>query len=152
MTVGNFDMNKNAGWFRDARFGMFIHWGIYSILGKGEWALYYEDIPYEEYERMQSAFNPSSFSAEEWADVAWKAGMRYLVFTTKHHDGFCMYDSALTEQKVCVSVSIIALSTGGIRTLCQTQNTRYGKEDNVNSQDAIWESTENTFMVRSPNS
>ncbi|MBC7287345.1 MAG: alpha-L-fucosidase, partial [Armatimonadetes bacterium] len=84
-------------WFKQARFGMFIHWGIYSILGRGEWVMHNEKIPVEEYEKLQQQFNPTRFNADEWVLLAKQAGMRYMTFTSKHHDGFCMFNSALTR-------------------------------------------------------
>lgn len=80
-------------WFTDARFGMFIHWGIYSIPARGEWVKNNENISDENYEKFAAEFNPVDFDPDQWAEAAWNAGMRYVVFTTKHHDGFCMFDS-----------------------------------------------------------
>ena len=87
-------------WFSDARFGMFIHWGIYSIPAKGEWTLFYDGQEFSEYEEYARQFNPRFFDPTAWAELAWNAGMRYVVFTTKHHDGFCMFDSKYTDYKV----------------------------------------------------
>lgn len=84
-------------WFNDARFGMFIHWGLYSMLGRGEWVKYNEDIPTIEYNKLANAFDPQSFKPKEWAALAREAGMKYMVLTTKHHDGFCLFDSQFTE-------------------------------------------------------
>jgi alpha-L-fucosidase len=93
-------MTDKTQWFREARFGLFIHWGIYSIPAKGEWALFHNGWDYDYYERFAKDFNPVQFDPEQWADLAWRAGMRYVVFTTKHHDGFCMFDSKFTEFKI----------------------------------------------------
>lgn len=82
-------------WYTQEHFGMFIHWGIYALLGKGEWARFSND----EYVDPMN-FNPQDFNPDEWAEMAWNAGMRYVVFTTKHHDGFCMFDSKYTDYKV----------------------------------------------------
>ena len=87
-------------WFKEAKFGMFIHWGIYAVLGRGEWIMHNERIPKHEYEKLVSQFNPVRFNAREWARLAVEAGMRYVTFTTKHHDGFCMFDSALTDYDI----------------------------------------------------
>jgi len=87
-------------WFRDARFGMFIHWGIYAIPAQGEWAMYRNNWDYDYYEQFAKRFNPVDFDPEYWAELAWNAGMRYVVFTTKHHDGFCMFDSKYTDFKI----------------------------------------------------
>lgn len=87
-------------WFTDARFGMFIHWGIYSIPARGEWTIFQDDWDFAEYEKFAAQFNPVAFDPAGWAELAWNAGMRYVVFTTKHHDGFCMFDSKYTDYKI----------------------------------------------------
>lgn len=87
-------------WFQDARFGMFIHWGLYSILARGEWVMHNEKIPVLEYEPLVQQFNPLKFNADEWVRVAADAGQRYMVITSRHHDGFSMYDTALSDYKV----------------------------------------------------
>ncbi len=91
------DQERRLAWFRDARFGMFIHWGLYSILGRHEWAMNRERIPVEEYEPLADQFDPEPNCMREWAALAKQAGMRYMVLTTKHHEGFCLFDSALTD-------------------------------------------------------
>ena len=80
-------------WFDQARFGLFIHWGIYSVLGRGEQVLFRERLDPGEYARLAQRFNPQHFDADDWARRARDAGMRYAVLTTKHHDGFCLFDS-----------------------------------------------------------
>ncbi len=87
-------------WFEDAKFGMFVHWGVYSLLGKGEWVMNNDKIPIAEYRKLPPQFNPTRFDAEEWVKLARSAGVRYITITTKHHDGFCMYDSKLTDYDV----------------------------------------------------
>lgn len=84
-------------WFKQARFGMFIHWGLYALLGHGEWARYNEAIPAEEYHALADAFRPRYFDATSWARTAKAAGMKYMVLTAKHHDGFCLFDSQYTN-------------------------------------------------------
>jgi alpha-L-fucosidase len=86
--------------FQDARFGMFIHWGLYSLLARGEWVMHVESIPVAEYEKLVPQFNPVRFNAEEWVNIAADAGQKYMVITSRHHDGFSMYDTALSEYKV----------------------------------------------------
>ncbi|MFI6482650.1 alpha-L-fucosidase [Nonomuraea sp. NPDC050663] len=86
-------------WFTDARFGMFIHWGIYAAAARHEWVKSYERMSDEHYQRYFDHFDPDLYDPEAWADTAVRAGMKYLVVTTKHHDGFCLWDSALTDYK-----------------------------------------------------
>src|SRR5947207_13979499 len=80
-------------WFQDARFGLFIHWGVYSVLGDGEWVMNNRKLHVAEYERLPPQFNPTGFDAAAWVAVAKAAGMKYITITSKHHDGFAMYDS-----------------------------------------------------------
>ncbi|MFQ6096335.1 MAG: alpha-L-fucosidase [Armatimonadota bacterium] len=84
-------------WWREAKFGMFVHWGVYALLGRGEWVMYREKIPIPVYEKLQPQFRPLRFDENEWVELAQSAGMRYITFTSKHHDGFCMFDSKLTH-------------------------------------------------------
>ncbi len=83
--------------FKDLKFGLFVHWGLYSVLGHGEWALYKEHIPIEDYDRLVDDFTAESFDAQALGTLAKRAGVRYLNFVTKHHDGFCLFNSALTD-------------------------------------------------------
>lgn len=87
-------------WFRDARFGMFIHWGVYSLHGRGEWVMQNEGIPISEYEKLPPRFNPEKFNAREWVQMAKDSGMKYITITSKHHDGFAMYDTALNDYDI----------------------------------------------------
>jgi alpha-L-fucosidase len=91
---------KGLTWFQDAKFGMFIHWGLYSLIGHGEWAMHLEKIPVPEYEKLAPKFNPVKFNANEWVKLAADAGQKYLVITSRHHDGFSMYDTALSDYKI----------------------------------------------------
>ena len=91
---------RGVEWFRESRFGMFIHWGLYSILARGEWVMHFDRIEPVEYEKLAPRFNPTLFNADEWVRLADEAGQRYIVITSRHHDGFCMYDSRLTGYKV----------------------------------------------------
>ena len=79
---------------------MFIHWGLYSILAKHEWIMHLDRIPVSEYEKLVSQFNPAKFNAAEWVSIAADAGQKYMVITSRHHDGFSMYDTALSDYKV----------------------------------------------------
>src|SRR5512136_2514649 len=90
---------QRTEWFRRDRFGMFIHWGLYAIPGRGEWVKSTERITTEEYRKYFLEFDPDRYDPRAWARAAKDAGMRYAVMTAKHHDGFCLFDSALTDFK-----------------------------------------------------
>ena len=104
------EKDNRMRWWREAKFGMFIHWGPYAIPagtyqgkeigGIGEWIMNNASIPIEEYENFSKQFNPVKFNAEEWAKIAKDAGMKYMVITSKHHDGFCLWDSKVTTYDI----------------------------------------------------
>jgi len=84
--------------FRDAHFGLFIHWGSYTVRGfEASWPLVREDISWKTYEDFSNEFDPQRYDAKEWAALATEAGVRYAVLTTKHHDGFALYDTKLSD-------------------------------------------------------
>jgi alpha-L-fucosidase len=101
------ERDRRLKWWREARFGMFIHWGLYSVpagewkgkpvAGLGEWIMNRARIPVKEYEQLAHQFNPVKFNAEEWVTIAKNAGMKYIVITAKHHDGFAMYHSKVSK-------------------------------------------------------
>lgn len=93
------DKFERSAWFRRDRFGMFIHFGLYAIPGRGEWMMSEERIPSKQYEPYFHCFNPTEYDPVSWARLAKKAGMKYMVMTAKHHEGFCLYDSKLTDYK-----------------------------------------------------
>lgn len=93
------DMYTRTEWFRNDRFGMFIHWGLYAIPARGEWVMSKEKMTVDEYRKYFEEFNPTEYNPREWARLAKEAGMKYVVLTAKHHDGFCLFDSKLTEYK-----------------------------------------------------
>ena len=93
------DYMKRMEWYTQARFGMFLHWGLYSIPARGEWMRSFEKLTDEEYGKYFEEFNPVDYDPKKWAKLAKKAGMKYMVLTAKHHDGFCLFDSGYTDFK-----------------------------------------------------
>ena len=91
------DRERRMQWWHQARFGMFIHWGLYSTLGPHAWAMEEEGIPVAEYEKQAWAFKPKPNAARAWAQLAKRAGMKYMVMTSKHHEGFCNFDTKTTN-------------------------------------------------------
>lgn len=89
----------NTAWFTHDKFGMFIHFGLYSMAARHEWVKYFELMPEEKYDKYFKYFDPDMLDAAQWAKQAKAAGMKYAVFTTKHHEGFCLFDSAYTDYK-----------------------------------------------------
>jgi alpha-L-fucosidase len=107
---GTAERDQRMQWWREARFGMFIHWGLYAVpAGEydgrrsdqvGEWIQSWANIPREEYEKFAARFNPVEFDAARWVSLAKDAGMKYLVITSKHHDGFAIYNSAASDYDI----------------------------------------------------
>lgn len=103
--ISQMDDNERMAWWRDARLGMFIHWGLYAIpagewngeTNHAEWIRTTAQIPLETYDQFVGQFNPVKFNAKEWVQMAKDAGMKYIVITSKHHDGFCLFDSKFTD-------------------------------------------------------
>ena len=89
----------NTQWFEDARFGLFLHWGLYAVPAKGEWYASIQRVPSSRYHRYLESFDPVDYDPKAWAKMARQAGMRYAVLTAKHHEGFCLFDSAYTDYK-----------------------------------------------------
>jgi alpha-L-fucosidase len=104
------NQDPRLNWWRDAKFGLFIHWGVYSIPagvwqgqeipGLAEWIMLRAQIPVQEYEQLAEQFNPVQFDADQIVELAQRAGQKYIVFTSKHHDGFCMYQTAQTDYNI----------------------------------------------------
>ena len=123
-------------WFKEAKFGMFIHWGLYSLLAgeyknqrcnyTGEWIMNRFRIPNAEYEKLASAFNPIYFNAEEWVKIAEEAGMKYMVFTTKHHEGFSMYHSKVDKYNIVDATPFKRDVTAELAEACYKHNMKFG--------------------------
>ena len=88
---------ERTRWFRDAKFGIFVHWGPYSVIGRHEWARHKLQIPQAEYDKFARQFNPVKFNATEWTNLFQNAGAKYVVITSKHHDGFSIYRSGISN-------------------------------------------------------
>ncbi|UCD30582.1 MAG: alpha-L-fucosidase, partial [Planctomycetota bacterium] len=84
-------------WFSEARFGVFVHWGLYSIPAVGEWTLLNQHIPFQEYRKLADQFNPKDFNPKSWVKLAKQAGAQYMVLTSRHHDGFSLFDSQVSD-------------------------------------------------------
>ena len=100
--MSSYQVKKTPGdtaWFRHDRFGMFIHWGLYAMPARHEWIKKREEMTDEDYAPYFKYFDPDLYDARAWARQAKAAGMKYAVFTSKHHEGFCMWDSAYTDYK-----------------------------------------------------
>jgi len=126
--------DERMEWWRDARFGMFIHWGLYAvpagewkgkqIPGIGEWIMERADIPVSEYEQLAKQFNPVKFDADEWVHIAKNAGMKYIVITSKHHDGFCLWDSKVTDYDIVDAAPFKRDVLGELSRACKKQGIR----------------------------
>jgi alpha-L-fucosidase len=95
--ISSVPRSERMEWWHAAKFGMFVHWGLYSVIGQHEWAMEIEGIPIPQYELLAKHFNPKPNAAREWARLAKRAGQKYMVLTTKHHEGFCNFDTKLTN-------------------------------------------------------
>ena len=105
-------------WWRDAKFGLFLHWGVYSVPGRGEWIQWNEQIPVDEYAKLSQQFHPDKFDPDAWAAVANAAGMKYTVLTSRHHDGFALFDdpgSSFTSVKSAAHRDFVAEYVNAIR-------------------------------------
>jgi len=91
---------KAREWFQDAKFGLFVHWGVYSVLEDGEWVMNNRKITIDEYEKLPARFNPVNYDPAEWVALAKAAGMKYITITSKHHDGFAMFDSKVSDWNI----------------------------------------------------
>ncbi len=113
-------------WFSDARYGMFIHWGPTAVLGRGMWVQHNERIPFKEYEAVAASFNPVKFDAADFVRIAKAAGMKYMVITAKHHDGFCMWDSELTDYNIVKWTNFKRDPIAELAAECRKQELKFG--------------------------
>ena len=128
--------DQKMQWFREAKFGLFIHWGLYAvpagtwkgqqIQGIGEWIMNRAKIPVKEYEQLAGQFNPVKFNAEEWVQMAEDAGMKYIVITSKHHDGFAMYGSKVTKYNIVDATPFKRDPLKELAAACAKHNIRFG--------------------------
>jgi alpha-L-fucosidase len=129
--------STRIAWWREAKFGMFIHWGLYSVpagvwkgkahpTGYSEWIMFGEKIPVKEYELLAKEFNPTKFDARAWVAIAQQAGMRYLVLTTKHHEGFSMFKSRLTPYNIVDATPFKRDVTRELADGCRDAGLRFG--------------------------
>ncbi|MDE3105866.1 MAG: alpha-L-fucosidase [Acidobacteriota bacterium] len=116
--VTDHDAAERIAWWREARFGMFLHWGVYSIPGRGEWVQWSEQIPTDEYARLADQFHPDHFDPDAWAATAKAGGMKYMVLTARHHDGFALFDdpeSSFTAMKSAAHRDLVAEYVAAVR-------------------------------------
>jgi len=118
--------NARMAWWRDAKFGMFIHWGIYSIPHDGEWHMRAHQQPFAEYSKFAAQFNPTNFNADEWMSLAHDAGMKYVVITTKHHDGFAMFKSQASAYNVVDATPFKRDVVRALSEACPRHDIRFG--------------------------
>jgi len=128
--------DRRMAWWREAKFGMFVHWGLYAIpagmwkgkkvSGIGEWIMHRDRIPIKDYEPLARRFNPIKFNAREWVRVAKNAGMRWIVVTAKHHDGFCMFDTKLTDYNIVKATPFGRDPIKELAQVCKQENIKLG--------------------------
>ena len=128
--------DEKMQWFREAKFGLFIHWGLYAIpagewkgqpiAGIGEWIMNRAKIPVKEYEQLASQFNPVKFNAEAWVQMAEDAGMKYIVITSKHHDGFAMYGSKVSKYNIVDATPFKRDPLKELAAACARHNIKFG--------------------------
>lgn len=147
----------NKTWFKQAKFGIMAHWGLYSILGgewkgqrvKGysEWIMHSFKIPVKEYEKLASVFNPIYFDAEEWIKLFKDAGARYFVFTAKHHEGFCLFRSQVDKYNVVDATPFKRDVVGELAEACYKHGLKFGL---YYSQEIDWHEPDAVGKIRQP--
>jgi len=137
MTEGSeITQDERMSWWREAKFGMFIHWGLYAlpagvwkgerISGIGEWIMQKAQIPISEYEKLAGRFNPTEFDAEEWVRLAKRAGMKWMIITAKHHDGFCLFDTDQTDYNIVDATPFGRDPLEELAQACQKEGIKFG--------------------------
>lgn len=134
--AGEMSQDQKMKWFREAKFGLFIHWGLYAVpagtwkgqqvAGIGEWIMNRAKIPVKEYEQLAGQFNPVKFDAEQWVQLAEDAGMKYIVITSKHHDGFAMFGSKVTKYNIVDATPFHRDPLKELAAACAKHNIRFG--------------------------
>jgi alpha-L-fucosidase len=121
---------ENREWFQDAKFGLFVHWGVYSIMGGGgdqgiaEWIMNQKRIPIAQYEKLPGFFNPAQFDPAAWVSMVKRAGMKYITITSKHHDGFAMFDSKVSDYNIVDATPYGKDVIGMLKQECDRQGIR----------------------------
>ena len=133
--------DERMQWWREARFGLFIHWGLYSLLGgewegkdhgkemggaSAEWIMLRAPVPTEDYKKLAEQFNPVKFDAKAWVTIAKEAGMKYMVITAKHHDGFCLFDTKHTDYDIMDATPFKRDVIKELSEECKRQGIRFG--------------------------
>ena len=115
-----------AAWLDEDKFGLFIHWGLYSQIARGEWVMHSKKIPIEEYSKLTETCNPTKFSATEWVQIAKDAGMKYIVITSKHHDGFALFDSAVSDYNIVDATPFKRDMIAELKAACDAEGIKLG--------------------------
>jgi alpha-L-fucosidase len=111
-------------WLEDAKFGLFVHWGVSALVGKGEWLMEQDKLPISEYEKLPPRFNPTEFDAQRWVKTASDGGQKFLAITVKQHDGFCMFESGLTRYDIVDATPYAKDPLKDLAAACQKQGIR----------------------------
>src|SRR5262245_58159766 len=143
---------ERIAWWREAKFGLFIHWGLYAIpagtwkgqqvAGIGEWIMNRAKIPVSEYEKLAEQINPATFNADEWAQSVQDAGMKYLVITSKHHHGIAMYHTKASKYNVVDATPFKCDPMGELAAACKKRGIRLGftiRSRRTGTRQAGWE-------------
>ena len=117
---------QRAAWMDEEKFGLFIHWGLYSQVARGEWYMHAKKVPVEEYAKLAETCNPTKFDAGEWVKIAKNAGMKYIVITSKHHDGFALFDSKASDYNIVRATPFKRDLIAELKQACDAEGIRLG--------------------------